>query len=249
MPPSFPARKQIALPGRVLLRYLSLACRRDEGVDGSAKSLQQLPRHWHEGDHGRQHLLADVRSAQHAEADPGPARYAGLHLRDDGCVEGCGRSCWLVGQRNAQVLDAPAWHREACDRIWAGQVAEAAQAQRLTLAALQPRTLGCAVQAHAGVQNYLFFFFLKRGMGIAGAPRVHCRVVGMLVPTGAGCPERWIVDNVLANLEESSYWRPPSSQASWYSWTSEGLRPSRHDLDRAVHGGSLPLVQESYAAL
>ena len=101
--------------------------------------------------------LATYAPAQHAKAESGPARNAGHHLRGDGCVEGCGRSCWLVEQRNAQVLDAAAWSRQGnpCDRIWPGQVAEAAQALRLNLAPLQPRTRGCAVQAHAGVQNFL----------------------------------------------------------------------------------------------
>ena len=66
MPPSFPAREQVALPGK------SDAALPATGLFAATKvwmalqsPLQQLLRHWHEGgmvgDHGRQHLLGDIR--------------------------------------------------------------------------------------------------------------------------------------------------------------------------------------------
>ena len=60
---------------------------RDE-ICGSAEPLQQALWHRYEcgmvGDNGVQHLFGDVRSAQQAESQAGPAGDAGLRLLNDG---------------------------------------------------------------------------------------------------------------------------------------------------------------------
>ena len=101
----------------------------DERVERSAQAGQQMLRHWDEGGmvthHGCQHLFGDIRSAEKAEPEAGPARDPQLHLLQMGCVEGCGGGVGLLGQRNAQVLHARplCCEGDSCGGIWTSKVA------------------------------------------------------------------------------------------------------------------------------